>query len=593
MRYRRSQSRVGGTRTSSPASLLTIIALSLACVGLAWPPAAAAAARRGPRVVLHARSRHTVYTAGQPVQLDLTLLNHTGGPAKLAQLSTGSIVIDGVRRIAAKTKAKPVRVAPDAGEITYDDGLSAALLASLRRVPTRSAVRLTLASDSAPYGQALDGVSLQPDRDTRASLYSLAVAGRYRVTLHYRFPERAARPTWYAGTSSRATVTFRVRAAHAKKRSLLLLSRSQAVTPTGGERPPAHPATIRLFPGYTTAFQAAVGDCINQFRAPGGDPDNILPTLLDKSVTVFVGSTNESRNYTLAWPLGDKNRPNGVSKASGGSGEPTGSVIGWNPNNLEPYTGTDVARDPCASLYHEFFHAYQNAHGTTDRRQYDDSHIPTREVHGVRAENDYRKSKGLKLRDSYDGLPLPLPLTTPPPTPPIEPPPTAPPPAVNPCSGVPINNNQPCFLRIEVNGDQYPGPDEEYGVGIVTLSPGTGEPTIAESSSPAGGFRAGSPAAQYNNEPGCWNGDQSVGECYQFSWRSPQTITLTAHPAPIGESGNNSPDYDSAFAGWGGDCASAGTSPTCTLAIGNVKGASGLYSLSVVAYFQATDTAVA
>ena len=163
------------------------------------------------------------------------------------------------------------------------------------------------------------------------------------------------------------------------------------------------------------------------------------------------------------------------------------------------------------------------------------------------------------------------------------------PPSTNPCN--PTGDGPPCFLQVEVNGDMYPGPDEEYGIGVVTVSPGTGQPTLAQSTT-SGGFPTGTWGAQFNDEPGCVNGDQSVGECYQFEWFAPQTITLTAHPTPNGGYGTDEPDYDSQFAGWGGDCASAGDSPTCTLQIGSQVSVDGGYSLSVEAYFQATDTAV-
>jgi hypothetical protein len=148
-------------------------------------------------------------------------------------------------------------------------------------------------------------------------------------------------------------------------------------------------------------------------------------------------------------------------------------------------------------------------------------------------------------------------------------------------------------LQIEVNGDQYPGPEEEYGIGIVTVASGTGQPTIAESSSPAGGFPSGSWASQFNDDPGCWNGDESVGECYDFEWGSPQTVTLTAYPIPEGGTGTDQPSYDSQFVSWGGDCADAGSSTTCTLQIDSQTSDTGSYGLSVVAYFQATTAAVA
>jgi hypothetical protein len=176
-----------------------------------------------------------------------------------------------------------------------------------------------------------------------------------------------------------------------------------------------------------------------------------------------------------------------------------------------------------------------------------------------------------------------IPPSQPPPPPPM---PVPTPPATNHChpDGVGV-----CWLQIEVNGDKYPGPNAEYGVGMVTVTPGAGEPV-------AWAFSAGTWASQFNGEPGCLNGAQSIDECYQLQWTIPETVTLTAYGVPSDGYGPNDPLYDSKFAGWGGDCAVAGTSPTCTLAIGDqvttAPSNSPDYSLTVVAYFQATDTGV-
>jgi hypothetical protein len=50
-------------------------------------------------------------------------------------------------------------------------------------------------------------------------------------------------------------------------------------------------------------------------------------------------------------------------------------------------------------------------------------------------------------------------------------------------------------------------------------------------------------------------------------------------------------DFDEGLGtGWGGDC--SGSSTTCTLQIGSQQSTTGGYSLSVTAYFDATDTGV-
>jgi hypothetical protein len=165
--------------------------------------------------------------------------------------------------------------------------------------------------------------------------------------------------------------------------------------------------------------------------------------------------------------------------------------------------------------------------------------------------------------------------------------------AADPCRTSPA----PCFVQIEVNGFPPEAEDQEdWGDGIVTVDSTTSQPTFAQEA----GFIAGSWAAQFNPEPGCANGYDAVNECYQFEWYRSDTVVLTAHPVPAGGFSadptpeDESPAWDSTFAGWGGDCADAGTSTTCTLQLGRQRPTSGTggqsgYSLDVIAYFAATQ----
>jgi len=137
----------------------------------------------------------------------------------------------------------------------------------------------------------------------------------------------------------------------------------------------------------------------------------------------------------------------------------------------------------------------------------------------------------------------------------------------------------PCWLSVFVNGDY----GEYWGIGIVSMSP---EPVP-----PRGNFQAGSWAAQFNNSAACWNGNDAVGPCNAVGVWSPATLTLTAHAVPKGGLSPNelsdNPSYSSEFVSWGGDCASAGGTPTCTLHLGTQRNPSGGYSLSVTANFRA------
>jgi hypothetical protein len=569
-------------RLFSRAVLLAAVAIAVQAV-LAVGPSAAAARGRGSGLVLHVSAARNAYAVGDQVRLNISLINRTGARIWVDHLADGTVQIERLTRTAPGRHARAVAVQPRTSTVDFDEGLGSLLEQALRPVAPGSTVHESELSGPFPGGQALygvDGAGSLP----RLALYPLTAAGRYRLTLRYRFPTGPGAPAAaFKGASSTASVTFRLtqaRAAGSDARSLATV----LVTARHGRR--LHtilvPDSVRDT-AIGRTFASDLTDCLKRFQAPGGDPDHILPTLQNPRFPILIEPTLSPASSTSAYPQGSRSAPNGVPRIYGGSGVPVGSLIRWNPFDVSPYVGSTVPREPCASLYHELYHAYQNATASTDNRPYRGTRLPTREVLAVRAENDWRSRHGLPLRTSYaTGWPygiqlIPLPLTTPRS------------PSENPCDGSTNGNGQPCFLRIEVNGDEGTEPADTWGIGIVTIAPGTGQPTFAQSTT-SGGFPSGSWASQFNDVPGCLNGDLAVDVCYQFAWTAPKTITLTAIPVPHGGYGESSPTWDSEFTHWGGDC--SGSSKTCTLRIGSQKSTTGGYSLAVTAYFDATGTAV-
>jgi hypothetical protein len=369
--------------------------------------------------------------------------------------------------------------------IDFDEALGSLLTRGLRPVAPGSTMHESELSGLVFAGQALDGV-LDAGSLPRVAMYPLTSAGRYRLTLRYRFPARAGAPAAaFRGASHATTVSFRVTQARAASSDARDLATSLRVARTGWLRhtilaPKSLEDTV-----IGRRFASDLSNCLNQFRAAGGDPDTILPTLDNPRFPIVIEPTLSPASSTSPYPQGSRLAPNGIPRIYGGSGVPVGSLVRWNPFVVSAYIGSTVLRDPCASLYHELYHAYQNATPSTNNNNFPGTAIPTREVLAVRAENDWRSRHGLPLRTSYaTGWPfgpqaIPLPLTTPPPAP------------ENPCDGRTNGNGQPCFLKIEVNGDEGTEPPHTWGIGIVTVSPGTGQPTFAESTV-GGGFQAGS-----------------------------------------------------------------------------------------------------
>lgn len=100
------------------------------------------------------------------------------------------------------------------------------------------------------------------------------------------------------------------------------------------------------------------------------------------------------------------NPEDGRSAFDGGTGKGTGSDVYWNPKpNLILTDG--VVADPCASLYHELFHSFEDDAGTKVETEYHVSGIATSELKATWAENAYRAAHDLPARTTYAGHDLP------------------------------------------------------------------------------------------------------------------------------------------------------------------------------------------
>jgi hypothetical protein len=145
-------------------------------------------------------------------------------------------------------------------------------------------------------------------------------------------------------------------------------------------------------------------DCVFKFRQAGlgKQVDELDNANFETKVVKSAGTITKAEDETAA-----RNK------------QGTGSTIYWNPTDTSPIPGEGVDHDPCATLYHEMTHAYENASGikyrddciTSDGTNWG---IPITEVHATYDENVYRDAlsevpgmQGLPQRTSYGGKPLP------------------------------------------------------------------------------------------------------------------------------------------------------------------------------------------
>ncbi len=148
-------------------------------------------------------------------------------------------------------------------------------------------------------------------------------------------------------------------------------------------------AGFAVDPAVANAWAA----CSAVLHGPGGDPAGILPILEPPGVTVQI----------LPAGAADETHEGAISR--------TEIFVFWDPNDRHPYFGKGGNADPCTSLYHEFYHASEDARGTQDRSPCvtasGSSGIPVNEVRATRAQNQLRALLGLEPRDHYGRTSLP------------------------------------------------------------------------------------------------------------------------------------------------------------------------------------------
>ena len=455
------------------------------------------AAASGPSLEVTVSSDQSLYTAGDPVTLDVTVTNRGEHSCKVATLPDGVLTVQLTRNGTA--------VSPDLSAMKYDDSLSTMLLQSLVTVPPGGSVHLTLSTELtvAAGGQALRSVAWSPVDLAAAVRHPVFLPGDYNVTVAYGFPpipgapldtcqgtaqgsvsfavepgppptdpptdppaptdpptdppaptdlptdpptdeptgaptdEPTGRPTPTdaptfdiesialaggstgsgggprTGTGAAAALLLlpvvggaflvgangrrRIRRSRTAAATLLITVTVVATTLVGAR---AASAKVEVDPFGNEAFKKAVADCFTKFEAKGGDPAKIVAGLKASANKITISASKDGNSET---PI---NLKDGQDKGEGGTGKGTGSTIRWNPDNITKY-GDGTPRDPCASLYHELFHSYEDDKGISKYANFGKSGIPTVEVNACRAENEYRDAQGLPKRTKYGDKPLP------------------------------------------------------------------------------------------------------------------------------------------------------------------------------------------
>lgn len=366
--------------------------------------------------------------ADDPLAPTVVLTNNTGAPCQVVTTAIGTVGITSVGQ--SGKQITPAVVTP-----TFTDGLDELLSADLTTLAPGASTSIPLIVAATSTGHVVEAVTAA-GAAVLAEDFPVQTGGPLAVTATYGIPDitstgaplcppaAAGSVDAVAGAVSRgggvpliftviAVIVLAIlilivvllarrsrRAATAGAAALLILVAvcAQALT--------ARPAYATLIPDPSLA--SAYGGC-------GGfndDPAGILPSLNDPNNPIHIVPGDQTEEVDR----------NGVI------------TIYWNPDDHHEYFGGGNA-DPCAALYHEMYHAWQDLNGGQDRRECytadgRDTGIRINEVEATLVENRVRAREGLPLRVSYGrhylpegpcyppgGVPSPSPTPTPTPTP--------------------------------------------------------------------------------------------------------------------------------------------------------------------------------
>ncbi|HEV2638543.1 MAG TPA: M91 family zinc metallopeptidase [Actinocrinis sp.] len=450
-RYCRPPGRGPGRRAARALAGLAAVGLALACGAGAAQADTGLGSTAAVRTAAAPGSGLQVAVSGSEAAPKLTLTNGSSAPCQVPAAALGAVVFDQVQQ---GGKA----VEPVAGTAWFDDPVPQYLTTTLRTLAPGQSLQVPLPVVSpGPTGPALESAAWVDADTSTGALYPLKAGQPVQVTLSYAPPlvsSGSVRLCQAAGASAPATLTasasfgsaaaaassprkvagiplttliyaaagvlvllliavfvfFRSRRRRnpaATKAVVILALLAAGLAHSTVSAPPASAKVTVTTPVINTVY----GRCMKVLQSPGGDPSDILGSVLGPNSNVEVQDSGGDQNHEIHLPGGK-------------------IIIYWDPLDNHEYAGGGNA-DPCSTLYHEMDHAYQDLNGgqnqancwTTKNGKPTDSGIPSNEVQATREQNMLRVNEGLPPRSTYGELPLPDgPCQPPPPSKPAGPP---------------------------------------------------------------------------------------------------------------------------------------------------------------------------
>ncbi|MDI1461655.1 M91 family zinc metallopeptidase [Catellatospora sp. KI3] len=352
--------------------------------------------------------------ADDPLAPVVTLTNQGTEPCQVAATPLGTVAVTALTQDGQA--AAPIVFTPG-----FDEPLAAVIAQRLQTLEPGRSLDLELpVVPVGPTGHALENVAYTGPVAPTGLLYPVRAAAALKLEVAYSVPVAvesgpplcvstgtsapAAAPSAQDGTGTRGRLLWaaagavvlvllvlvvwllRRRRRGAAVAALLLLA---ALGAPGWQPRPAE-AVVQI---ADSDLQGAYDGCLATFQQPGHDPAGILSTLLGPDVTVI-----------LEVPVDGVTHEGGASTSL--------MIIYWNPDDRHAYTGGGGSADPCTSLYHEMYHAWEDSRGAQDHHECitaGEHHtgIGINEVNATRAQNLLRRALGLPERDHYGKQPLP------------------------------------------------------------------------------------------------------------------------------------------------------------------------------------------
>jgi hypothetical protein len=349
-----------------------------------------------------------------PDRARVVLTNRGTQPCQVATTSLGTVALTRVDQ--GGTGIAPILI-----DVHFGEAVDRYLTTRLHPLAPEETIEVPLRVVAVgPTGHALETVAWSASTAPIGSLYPIALDQPLDLELTYAVPAAAPEGTPLcapaAGATAEGEVTRgqwwpvavavagvllallalfvlvgrrRTRKAGAVPATLAvaLLATGLVVLEWSTMPTPAH-AVIEVDDSLTDAW----ADCSATLHGPGGDPANILPTLEGEGVRVQIIPANGDQTHHAAASEGEH-------------------FVFWDPDDRHPYAGNGGNADPCTSLYHELFHAYQAHRGELDPAECvtsaGKSGLPINEVEATRAQNLLHALLGLPERDHYGDTPLP------------------------------------------------------------------------------------------------------------------------------------------------------------------------------------------